>query len=781
MDDQADPKALPANHATISGSQGVQFGDHNVQFNLLFGGKQPSGQVVAGNVPQAPPAFQPRDDLTAQLRAVGPGVLALTGMRGVGKTQLAAAYARERRRLGWRLIAWVNAESGTSTLDDLAVVADRLGINRVGKTVEALGLEVRNRLEADGDECLIVFDNVTDPDVVRDYIPSMGSPQVLITSTESSVMALGKPLQVAVFTEEEALALLAARVGREDADGALALAGELGFLPLALSQAAAVIAAQHLTYGVYLDRLHAYPTRKYLPKAKGEPYPRGIAEAILLSVDEVIATDPTGLCGPLLGIVSFLSPDGVSRDLLYRGEPAGIWTVGAEAVDEALGRLSDASLVVFNGDASAVTAHRLVTRVIRERTFRVEAFTSLSTKIIGMLLAVAQLVGDPWEQPDRARELIRHVTSLNSYLASQPGAGDAAQLLDLRGWTLWCVAELAESPGRAVAIGEKLVADCERVLGRMHKLTLVTRTNLASAYRYAGQLDEAISLYERAYSELNSALGGLHNETLTARNNLALAYQDAGRLAEAIPIHEQEAAESEWVLEELHPHTLRSKNNLALAYNAAGRSDEAITLYERVLGDCERVLGRTHPETLVSVSNLAMAYETTGRLDDALPLLERAFSDSERVQGKEHQDTLTYCYNLALAYKKTGRIGDAIPLLGRAVAGLERVLGDDHPRTLTARSNLAEVYRSAGWLADAVPLNERTLADCVRVFGDHHPNTLATRSNLASAYRAVGRAGEAIPLFEASLAGLERVLGAEHPDTVTVRRNLARARREAQA
>jgi len=90
----------------MPGAQGAQAGDHNIQVNL-FGGNLAPGPAVAGNVPQAPPGFQPREDLIAALRAAGPGVSvvrAVTGMRGVGKTQLAAAYARECIDAGWRLV-----------------------------------------------------------------------------------------------------------------------------------------------------------------------------------------------------------------------------------------------------------------------------------------------------------------------------------------------------------------------------------------------------------------------------------------------------------------------------------------------------------------------------------------------------------------------------------------------------------------------------------------------------------------------------------------------------
>jgi hypothetical protein len=228
----------------VQDSQGVQTGSNNVQVNL-FTGEQPRGPVVAGNVPQSAPAFQPRGDLMTALRTMGPGVSvvrSVTGLRGVGKTQLVAAYARDRRQSGWRLIAWVNAETTSAILDGLAVVADRLGIERAGKLRETLGLEVRNRLEADGERCLIVFDNVTDPGAVLPYVPSIGDPQVLITSTESSATALGKAIAIAVFTEEEALIFLAGRTGLDDGEGARAVARELGHLPLALSQAGALIA-----------------------------------------------------------------------------------------------------------------------------------------------------------------------------------------------------------------------------------------------------------------------------------------------------------------------------------------------------------------------------------------------------------------------------------------------------------------------------------------------------------------------------------------------------------
>ena len=576
------------------------------------------------------------------------------GLGGTGKSTLALHFAHINRDR-YDPIWWIPADSPSSVTTGLAELAARLNPHEsvtAQTSAEAAAWAIGWLQTHQG--WLLVFDDADAPGSIEPLLGTLDSGRHLITSRRATGWhRVGRPLPLATLPAEAATDLLMQITDRGgDCDQAdyERLADELGYLPLALEQAAAYMQYTAITPAAYLDRLRRYPARMFAASAVSQHTgeaddQRTIARIWQLSLQAVSAAEP--LTGVILRTLAWFSPEPIPRDLAYRLDEDPL------RVDEALALLHAYSMITLT--PQSVTIHRLVQAVARIPD-----------------------TADPHRTPDAIAQAREHATDL--LLEALPGD----PLFNVPGWPRW-----RELLPHVLALADH-IGPGEETPG------IAGILRAASGFMQSdGHFDQAVASAHRAVGAYQRMEGNDAPDSLAARSFLASAYRAAGDLATAGVLHQQNLTDCERILGADHPDTLVARANLAYLYALQGRPARALDLHQRNLADYERVLGTDHRYTLNARANLASSYRTLGDLARAISLHKQSVTDYTRVFGHDHSETITARSNLAYAYQLVGDFGQAIPLHQQVLAERERLYGPDHSYTRLARQLLTTAQQQA--------------------------------------------------------------------------------------
>ena len=609
---------------------------------------------VRFRLPRVVAHFTRREDLLAQLEAAlskrRAGVITqtITGLGGVGKTQLATDYVAAHQD-EFDIAAWVRADDGGTA--DLAELAVALDLPVAGRTPPERASDVLVYLANTDRRWLLAFDNAPGPQALAG-LPSSGHGRVLVTSRHrGGYDAFGAELAVDVFDAGTARRYLLAHSGRsgEETGDVDAVAAALGYLPLALAHAGAYCASgTGVPFGEYLELLQGLPSQDLFDANPEVFYQYTVAATWNTSITAAAREAP--LARPALEMTAYLAPEAIPRSFFaVLGEDTA---AGRKRVADALTALHRYSLATVGGNL--ISVHRLLQKVIRDRLTGPGQASVVADALTAIQRALPEDPGLPATWPQWL-ELAPHVAALSSFEAV--ASLSAAQLVGALNPTCQFLLS-AGSPRPALDLATRAVAVSAGHLGPGHPATLTAQANLAASYRAAGRTGEAIAIGEQVAADMERLLGPGLPATPTAQASLALSYQSAGRAVEAIAILERLAADAESVLGPGHPGTPTAQASLALSYRAAGRTGEAIAIGERLAADMERLLGPGHPVTLIVQGVLAALYQSAGRAVEAIAILERLATDAERVLGPGHPATLAVRNNLAMAKMEENSLSD---------------------------------------------------------------------------------------------------------------------------
>ena len=719
--------------------------------------------------------FTGRESLLNSLRnaLISGGTTALTqtqtvtGLGGVGKTQLALEYTY-RHIDDYEVIWWVRSEEPAILANDYVELADRLGLeNGSGKTEELIDA-VRQWFE-NNTGWLLIFDNAQNLRDLTRYLPKIGSGHVIVTSRNPNWENLAKSLEVLVFERPESVKFLLRRTDQRDEKAAEALAKALGDLPLALEQAGAYVKETGVSFEDYLKRFQE-ERNEILSYGKPDTYPETIATTWEISVKAASKETPESL--DLLNLCTYLSPDLISRLMLVKGSehlPGPLASIVKNDVkmDKALASLRRYSLIGFSGDGFFI--HRMVQAATQDRMGEKDRkkWAEAAVRLIDDAFPKDHL--DNPQSWARCSLLLPHALATAGH-SERLGVGLEAtgHLLNDVGLYLRTRGEFDEAKTalqRALKIGEKVYEpDHPNVATIVNSLGIVLRD--------LGELQEARKCSVRALKIGETVYGLDHPDVATDVNSLGMVLQDLGELQEARKCFEQALKIYETVYGQDHPNVAIHVNNLGSVLRDLGELQEARKSFERALKISEKVYGPDHPDVAIYVSSLGNVLRDLGELQEARKCFERALKISEKVYGQDHPKMATCVNNLGSVLRDLGELQKARKSFERALKIDEKVYGSDHPEVAIDVSNLGSVLQDQGELQEARKCFERAVKIDEKIYGPDHPNVASDVNNLGGVLQDQGELQEARKCFERAVKIDEKIYGPDHPNVASDVNNL---------
>ena len=621
----------------------------------VSGARESGGPVRSGDtLPFRNPKFTGRTEALEALGmrlAAGPvAVVAVRGLGGVGKSQLALEYAHRMRESGrYQLAGWVRAESAVTIAEDLAALAPLLGLTGE-ETVGEIAAQVVGALRSRRD-WLVVFDNAQRPGDLAGMLPG-GRGHVLITSRNRVWSGIATQVDLDGFSRAESVRFLCQRSGSEEPEAAGDLADALGNLPLALAQAAAYIDARALTIEHYLD-LYSDPAIARRLREEGlesDEYPESVARTWLLHFDQLQGEQPAAV--ELLRLCAFLDSDDIDLALLSAGSAeagdvlARVLGNPPERAD-ATGALARTSLVTVSPEEH-LRVHRLVQAVTRDQL-----------------------------DDDQAAEWAKRVLNLAEAILP-PGRPD-----DYRSWPEYARLAPHIEAATELATSYPILAD---------KISLLR--NLGIYYSASRQLRPAHTAFERVLAISEAVHGPDHPEVAKALGNLAVVQRSEGKLRDARASIERALATLQEAYGPDDPEVALELDNLSVVQLELRDLTDARTNAERALPILQAAYGPGHPEVAKCFAILGAVQRERGELRDACTYFERAVASYEAAYGPSHLDVTLNLLNQSIIQLRLRKLRDARTSIERAVPGLlaaYEFLGRDSAKGMVNVMNLSYI------------------------------------------------------------------------------------------
>ncbi|KAK8111825.1 uncharacterized protein PG998_008282 [Apiospora kogelbergensis] len=696
-----------------------------------------------------------------------PKIFVIYGLPGSGKTQFCLKYLEDNWERYWGVF-WVDCSSEANAESSYASISRHAG--RGGEP--GAGIQW---LSQTSKPWLLVLDNANAPEMdLSAFLPRSGNGHILITTRNPDIKmfnTVGTLLFRGMDPEEAIILLLRLAypdsevhfVSQEYREPAKTIAMELGYLALALKQAATTIRQNLLPLEKYLKSL--LMCRKSL---LSRPTITCATEANIVATWELPFADITSRTTTryldavdLIHLLAFMHFASIPHELFSRSSdnvkmlqqlgariPMMVEPRSAQEVED---RVRQAARVLYE--------HSIISFANTEDSPISYAGTARSVLYLSLHPAIHQWARDRLNQEKQRNWLDCVEAIIASSFPSEMETSGAMFRRQLLPHIDACISFMEST--------YTILPTSPEQASNMEKFGLVYAEN--GFWRRAKALQQKVATYRKSH------LGVAHPTTVFSQRALATTYWNLFEIQSCLEVQTQIRQALWWSRPSfkfwlswppwrpVHLHYLVNLDDLTKALWLAGMRGLSEMAGSRAVDRLTHLLGQDDPITLSAMFNLARTYLHVGRHEESYHMLSHVLHRRLHFFGPSHPDTLMAKNELGmnLCAQKT-RLHEAQNLVLEVVEERKRVLGEEHAYTLWSINDLSKIHcelkqpeQAVVLLEDIVPIVERTL-------GPRHVGMTMTKSNLCRAYVLCDRLTEAAALSRVLL----EIITPEHPDWV---------------
>ncbi|KAH7460531.1 hypothetical protein FOMA001_g19547 [Fusarium oxysporum f. sp. matthiolae] len=618
--------------------------------------------------------------------------VALVGLGGVGKTQIALRFAYQMKdKQPDYSIFWVPVLSDETAEGAYVDIAKKLGLQKNSEDEDVKDLVCQHLSSNKAGKWLLIMDNADDQELIlgsaeksglEAYLPQSEGGIILLTTRSGQVageFAQSDVIDIKQMDQGEAATLLKKSLIQkhllQDVASVVELLTYLTFLPLAITQAAAYLNQTRAPIRTYLGLLRNAEdnnTRVLDREFRDETRYRGSQNAVgttwIVSFDQIQKTNQ--LAADLLSFMSCIEPKAIPQSILPGAE--------ADELEWAIGTLCSYSFLVRREETDVFDMHSLVHTATRGWLEKQDQERRVSNDVIRHLAARFPTKDDA--HYGLRREYLPHAMRLlNRNLGNK--TAEAYQLFEKVGHSFYADRRFKE----AIRCFKEVCCWRQVLYSETDGFRLASEHALATAYLDDRRIEDAIGILEHVVAVRKETLDKKDHERLASEHALASAYLDDRRIEDAIEILEHVVAVRKETLDKKDHSRLASEHAFGIACFYNRQIKDAIEILEHVVAVRKETLDEKDHERLASEHALASAYLNDPRIKDAIEMLEHVVAVQKETLDEKDHFRLTTEYSLVRAYLKDRRIKDAIEILEHVVAVEKETLDEKHPsRQLSA-------------------------------------------------------------------------------------------------